>query len=258
MTDDPVRLREGGSPFLRKALASARSETPDEARSASLESRILPLLLPPLPPVPPPPPGVSAAAKAGAAALSAKAGLSLVKGSVLAIAAAALLAGAGAGALYVVQSDNAKPVSSGVVPSASVLSSPSAMQGATATASVAPSLELVPIPPSRPSATGVKPPSAVPSASAHDVADPDLEAPLLRAAQDALRSNPGEALAKTQEHTRKYPRGLLVQEREVIAIEALMKLGRRDEAVARADRFSKSFPGSTHQRRIETLVGEKK
>lgn len=259
MSDEPVRLREGGSPFLKKALMSARSETPDETRAAALEARILPLLLPPVPPAPPP--GTPAVPKLGAGAGtagSAAKGLSLVKGSVLAIAAAALLAGAGAGAIYVTQvaappSTTGVPMTgSGVVPSAMSPVSPSA-------SSSGPGLGLVPMPSSTPSAVAShKATSLAPSASAHEVADPDLEAPLLRSAQDALRGNPGEALAKAQEHAKKYPRGLLVQEREVIAIEALLKLGRRDEAVGRSVRFSKSFPGSTHQRRIDALLGETK
>ena len=44
------------------------------------------------------------------------------------------------------------------------------------------------------------------------------------------------------------------QEREVIAIEALMKLGRSDEARLRADRFSRTFPGSAHTPRVMQLV----
>jgi len=251
MSDDPVRLREGGSPFLKKALASARSETPDESRVASLEARILPLLLPPMPP-PPPPAGAAQAAKLGAALAGAK-GLALVKGSVLAVAAAAILAGAGAGALYVAQTESPKPSVSGVLPAEPMPKSPSIPV-------TAPSVDLVPLPSSVPPVPSVhtKPTSPMASASGQEVADPALEAPLLRSAQDALRTNPSETLAKTQEHARKYPRGLLVQEREVMAIEALLKLGRRDEAANRAERFSRSFPGSTHQRRIDALLGEKK
>lgn len=251
MSDDPVRLREGGSPFLKKALASARSETPDESRVASLEARILPLLLPPMPP-PPPPAGAAQAAKLGAALAGAK-GLSLVKGSVIALAAAAILAGAGAGALYVAQTETPKPSVSGVLPAEPLAKSPSSTIVVTA-----PSVDLVPLPSTVPPVPSAHSKPTSPMASAQEVADPALEAPLLRSAQDALRTNPSETLAKTQEHARKYPRGLLVQEREVMAIEALLKLGRRDEAASRAERFSRSFPGSTHQRRIDALLGEKK
>jgi hypothetical protein len=49
---------------------------------------------------------------------------------------------------------------------------------------------------------------------------------------------------------------MLAQEREVIAIEALVKSGRPADAKARAERFKKTWPGSSHTRRIETLVGQ--
>ncbi|HRG99589.1 MAG TPA: hypothetical protein PLR99_25255, partial [Polyangiaceae bacterium] len=102
-------------------------------------------------------------------------------------------------------------------------------------------------------------PSALlaPRASA-DVDDLAAEAALLRAAQDGLRGDPTVALARASEHARRFPRGALTQEREAIAIEALVKLGRGAEARARADRFAKSFPGSTHQRRLDALVGNER
>jgi len=77
----------------------------------------------------------------------------------------------------------------------------------------------------------------------------------LNGAQDALRSNPSEALAKANEHRRRYPDGLLAQEREVIAVEALEKLGRGAEADQRANAFVKRYPGSSHISRLSTLVG---
>lgn len=244
MTDDPVRLRDGGSAFLKKALEAAKHDVPNADRAAALESKILPLVLPPLPPTVPPP-GTGAAIKAGTAALGAKAGLGLAKTTMLAIAAAAIVAGAGVGAI-VVGSSTAKgpPAPSGVVPPP-VVSSVVAPE---------PTLALEPLP----SASAAQVPSAKPVAKpipSTDEADPALEGPLLHEAQDALRSSPAAALAKTQEHAKKYPRGLFVQEREVIAIEALVALGRTGEAEARAARFDKSFPGSTHKRRIDTLLG---
>ena len=245
---DPIRLREGGSSFLKKALESARSDVPSEDRAQALESKILPLLLPPIPPAPPPlGAGAAGAVKAGTAALGAKAGLGFAKITMLAIAAAAVLAGAGVGAIVVSTSSSAPPAPSGVVSAPVVSSSP--------VVAPEPSLALVPLPQVSAAPSIAPKPIVKPSASVEE-ADPALEPALLRQAQDALRSNPSEALAKTQEHARKYPRGLLVQEREVIAIEALVKMGRKPEAEARAARFEKSFPGSTHARRIDALLGK--
>jgi hypothetical protein len=80
---------------------------------------------------------------------------------------------------------------------------------------------------------------------------------LLQRAQDALAADPAQALSICGDHARAFPQGLLAQEREVIAVDALMRLGRTDEATARAVRFEGAYPSSTHLRRIEALVGKK-
>jgi len=78
---------------------------------------------------------------------------------------------------------------------------------------------------------------------------------LLARAQAALAPNPGLALALASDHERKFPNGALVQERELVAIGALLRLGRRAEASARAARFHRQFPTSVHGRRIDVLIG---
>jgi hypothetical protein len=77
------------------------------------------------------------------------------------------------------------------------------------------------------------------------------EPALLEQARRVLASAPAAALALTNEHAQRFPRGLLVQEREVIAIEALRRLYRTAEADRRAAAFSKAFPGSAHLRMVE-------
>lgn len=81
------------------------------------------------------------------------------------------------------------------------------------------------------------------------------EADLLERAQSALSKQPKQALALTREHQRRFPRGLLVQEREVIAIEALNRLGRKRAASARAAEFEKRHRGSVHQPRLDGELG---
>ena len=49
---------------------------------------------------------------------------------------------------------------------------------------------------------------------------------------------------------RRFPRGVLVQEREVLAIQALRKLGRDAEADRRTEAFAKAFPGSAFARKL--------
>ena len=84
----------------------------------------------------------------------------------------------------------------------------------------------------------------------------DTEISLLEAAQDRLASSPALALAYAERHAQRYPRGALSQEREVIAIEALLRLHRTREAGQRAERFYRDFPDSAHRARIEALVNE--
>ena len=49
---------------------------------------------------------------------------------------------------------------------------------------------------------------------------------------------------------------MLAQECEIIAIEALVKTGRKDEARKRANRFKSRFPGSSGIRRLDVLLGD--
>jgi hypothetical protein len=76
-----------------------------------------------------------------------------------------------------------------------------------------------------------------------------VEAELLQRAQAALRADPVAALALARRHQRRFPRGALVQEREVIAIEALKRLGRHDAASSRAAAFERHYRGSLHRSR---------
>jgi hypothetical protein len=115
--------------------------------------------------------------------------------------------------------------------------------------------------PARPAATGAATPTTEPawSAAAPEVPPPAAAAPateleLLRAAEDAIRSDPASALRLADEHAARFPRGMLTQESEVIAIEALVRLGRKDEAQARAQMLLREFPGTAHRVRVEALL----
>jgi hypothetical protein len=103
-----------------------------------------------------------------------------------------------------------------------------------------------------PSAPSSAPPSAPQARKTPETAP--SESALLGQAQAALSRNASLALSLSEQHRAWYPRGMLVQEREVIAIEALKRLGRQAEAGARAARFLKAFPSSAHRSKIESLV----
>ena len=80
------------------------------------------------------------------------------------------------------------------------------------------------------------------------------ETALLAAARAALTQDPQRALALTQEHTRRFPQGALSQEREVIAIEALSRLGQTSAARQRARAFERQYPGSAHQQKVNQVT----
>jgi hypothetical protein len=71
------------------------------------------------------------------------------------------------------------------------------------------------------------------------------EKKLLDQARSALgRDDPAAALAATSLHEKEFPHGALVQEREAVAIRALVALGQTSQARARAARFRTQFPRS--------------
>jgi hypothetical protein len=76
------------------------------------------------------------------------------------------------------------------------------------------------------------------------------ELDLLARARRVVASDPARALQLTAEHGRRYQDGVLVQEREVLAIEALQRLGHREMAAARARRFAERYPDSAHRVRL--------
>jgi hypothetical protein len=71
-----------------------------------------------------------------------------------------------------------------------------------------------------------------------------------------LRSDPGAALLRTKEHARKFPHGRFVQEREVVAVDALFRLGRAQQGRSRAERFLSRYPSSIHRATIQSFLDE--
>jgi hypothetical protein len=94
---------------------------------------------------------------------------------------------------------------------------------------------------------------APPAPAATPVPGPSEGALLLRARQQ-LASDPSSALALTDEAGRRFPDGALAPEREVLAIEALARLGRLPSARARLAAFRVAYPRSPHLARLESLV----
>jgi hypothetical protein len=90
-----------------------------------------------------------------------------------------------------------------------------------------------------------------PSAGGPD--DPAAELALLESAQRALRDDPAQTLALAERHRARFARGQFEQEREMLAIEALLRLHRDPAARGRARTFERRFPASSHLPRLRGL-----
>jgi hypothetical protein len=118
---------------------------------------------------------------------------------------------------------------------------------------VAPTLTPAPAPRhvTPPTPVAEKTPTQPPAPPQHE----DAELALLQRAMSASqRGDAQAALATALEHATTYPNSSLAQEREVIAIEALVTLGRPAEAKARVTEFRGKWPTSSHLLRLEQLV----
>jgi hypothetical protein len=228
MTDpvDPSRLLDSSTvpAGLREVLQKASADVGTDAQVARLAQRLGPLLGPAGPGAP-----VAAASKA----LSVKLGL---------VGAALIVAGGGAWLLSASPSSPSPPA-----PAAIRDRSPAAPPPVAPTPAQTPS--------SAPQPVESAPSVAVEPAPAKLVERPTppaqlSEAELLEQARAALKSAPGRALQRANEHAARFPRGVLVQEREVLAIQALRRLGRDAEADRRTEAFAKAFPGSAFARKL--------
>ncbi len=71
------------------------------------------------------------------------------------------------------------------------------------------------------------------------------ERSLLEVARTALsRGDFASAMSSLDTHQKKFPKGVLREEREALYVQALARSGRHDEAKARAERFVKAYPKS--------------
>ena len=77
---------------------------------------------------------------------------------------------------------------------------------------------------------------------------------LLRDARLMLHQSPASALELTDEHARLYPQGQMTQERELIAVSALVALGHRTAALARAASFERQYPTSPYRKQLGELL----
>jgi hypothetical protein len=123
-----------------------------------------------------------------------------------------------------------RPVLSNAVVTPGAALTPSA----SASASIAPS-----------SSALASPEKRAPAASVNSASDLSRERALLDLARaNAARGEPALVLKQTEQHRAQFPRGKLGEEREALAIRALLSLGRTAEARARAQAFHLAHPDS--------------
>ncbi|WP_437817732.1 hypothetical protein [Sorangium sp. So ce1078] len=101
----------------------------------------------------------------------------------------------------------------------------------------------------------VAPAPAPEATAAVDNDDLVRESNLVDQSRAALtQDDPGAALAALDRHQTDFPKGRLAEEREYIAIRALMRLGRADEARARAAAFFARYPSSSFTESVRRMV----
>lgn len=258
--DDPRRLADPeseASDELRSLLTAARQDRPDPARIAAMASALG---------VPGPPGGGGGGGQAGPSPSGAGPAASAPSTGAHAAAWAKLLAGGvvaaalvgGALALWP-RGDPATPAPRPAAPSG-IAPDPAPRADSPAVEDEGRGAPL----PSPPEAAEEDPASeeprvaAAPSRRARDAGPPDPrdELRLLQQAQALVRTEPGAALGLVRQHRALFPSSGLAQEREVLEIEALCRLGRPGAARAGAERFGRRWPGSMHLRRVQRLIAD--
>jgi hypothetical protein len=120
-------------------------------------------------------------------------------------------------------------------------------------------------PPARAAAATGAPAPAEPRAAAPPAQPPARrtgeagrsQAALLEDASRALAAGDGaRALELIEQDARGHAGGALAEERDALRIEALLSLGRVEEARSHARAFARAYPASVHQRLIERTLQE--
>jgi hypothetical protein len=228
---DPIRLIESDvDPLLRDAVNAGLKDVPNAAQMAELSTKL----------------GLIVGTGIAAGATVSK-GSALAAAAKMKLVASLLTIGAGVAAVGVywkIASHEPPPTAEAVSPATPARRTPAAPPA------LSPSVEAPTVSVAIPEAPAPIPRQKPPASN------PEAEAAILRDAQDALRSDPGHALDLCKDHERRFAGGMLAQEREVIAIHALVRLGEMQKANARAQKFASTYPHSSHLQRIRALLGD--
>jgi hypothetical protein len=102
--------------------------------------------------------------------------------------------------------------------------------------------------------SGVKSPAAVEPASDDDALAREMAA--TAAAKRALATDPARALELVADANREFKASVYAEDREGIAVLALAKLGRNDQARARGEAYLAAHPKGSYADRIRSVIGE--
>jgi hypothetical protein len=249
---------ENAPPEMRALMAHARGDGPRASDLERLARKLAPavgagVLLAPSVVVATAPEGVAAAASAGKVAGAAATKLAWL--SALKMTGVACVVGVGAAAFWPHQ--EAPKKAQVVAPVQTVAASAKPVARVRAAVQAAPEVVAAPEVPEVTEPARAAPADVVrPRTHVQKVLQSEAlpsELSLIQAAQ-AAAGQPAKALHALNEHARIYPQGVLSQEREVLAISALLALGKRDEAEARAERPAREHPDSAHLRRVRVLL----
>ncbi|HEU5076331.1 MAG TPA: hypothetical protein VFU02_19195 [Polyangiaceae bacterium] len=221
---------------LGELLRSARADVPSAAELSGLAGKLGPLLDAPAPPAALPPPATTGSGMPGLAKLA------------VLVAVGGLVGG---GVYFGTRSPSEPqpaPAHTHGTPAADAQRAPKVEAPRPATPAVEPT-------PSLSADAAAEVARDAPQTRAPVAAKPS-EAALLNQAQQALKTDPRRALELTRRHKQLYPQGSLSQEREVIAIEALSRLDKKNSAHERAEAFSEKYPESAHQKKVDTTLKE--
>jgi hypothetical protein len=190
--------------------------------------------------------GVVAAAKASASTGAAATGTTFFSTAKLGLVLA-LAAPVAAGAFYVASSSPAAPPSAAAP--ALVATAPSPDKAGSEPA-------VAPQPPPPAEQEAAQGPAKVAERPAPESAISE-ENRLLREARTASRSGDAAgALSKLRVLDRRFPAGALLQERELLRVQALRAQGSQAEAEQRARRFLKLYPSSPYASHMKALLNE--
>lgn len=252
MSLDPRRLIDEGPAELRALLRSADLDEPSDAQLERLTLRVA-FLFPLMPgggaggdgggggqvPVP----ATGAAAATGAVT---KVGLSI--SGVKAVIVATSIATVGGGIAVV----SSLPKPAAIAPVIERQLAPAEPAHFEKVVAEPPGPVVLPPPLVKPA---VAPRERVEQVSPAPESPSETEDELVKDAVQLIRSGEAAgALARTEQHVTLFPTGEMAQERELVAVEALMALGRVDEASARAQAFRARWPTSAHITQLDSLV----